>query len=84
MSKFEHCPLCKQKWDKDCDNFGCWECGYHYHTGKEFSPSPFDCEKVVWYNTIEKIVREHCENIDEPDYKELGLDIAMFFNYDPK
>ncbi len=80
QNKFVYCPLCGQNWDKDCDNFGCWECGYNYHTEKEFSQS----EKELWYNAIEKIVREHCENTTEINYEELGLDIAIFFNYDTK
>ncbi|MFP4365497.1 MAG: hypothetical protein ACLFQA_00250 [Bacteroidales bacterium] len=36
--KFKYCPLCGQRWDNDCDKYGCWECGYNYHTSKEFTP----------------------------------------------
>ena len=26
------CPKCGQKWDKDCDQFGCWACGFDKYT----------------------------------------------------
>ncbi len=60
----------------------CPLCGQKWdkHTEKEFLQS----EKELWYNAIKKIVRKHCEDTSKVNYEELGLDIAMFFNYDPE